>query len=140
MQKRNLTLNLQLFDGEGGSASAGSAPAEGTGTGAETTTSAAGKGRANDLANVVYGKQETQVQESTGQQAAAAVETVDPEARRAEFERLINEEYHDLYTERTEHCQRAGKEYEDHGEKHGTHKPDHGISGKPVWRERRHGL
>ena len=102
MKKRNLTLNLKLFDGEGGSASTGSAPAAGTGTGAETTTSAAGKGRANDLANVVYGKQEMQVQESTGQQAAAAVETVDPEARRAEFERLINEEYHDLYTERTQ--------------------------------------
>lgn len=102
MKKRNLTLNLQLFDGEGGSASAGSAPAAGAGTGAETTPSAAGKGRANDLANVVYGKQETQVQESTGQQAAAAVETIDPEARRAEFERLINEEYHDLYTERTQ--------------------------------------
>ena len=102
MKKRNLTLNLQLFDGEGGSASAGSAPAAGTGTGAETAPSAAGKGRANDLANVVYGKQETQVQESTGQQAAAAAETVDPEARRAEFERLINEEYHDLYTERTQ--------------------------------------
>lgn len=102
MKKRNLTLNLQLFDGEGGSASAGSTPAAGAGTGAETIPSAAGKGRANDLANVVYGKQETQVQESTGQQAAAAVETVDPEARRAEFERLINEEYHDLYTERTQ--------------------------------------
>ena len=102
MKKRELTLNLQLFDGEGGSASAGSAPAAGAGTGAETTPSAAGKGRANDLANVVYGKQETQVQESTGQQAAAAVETIDPEARRAEFERLINDEYHDLYTERTQ--------------------------------------
>lgn len=102
MKKRELILNLQLFDGEGGNASAGSAPAAGTGTGAETTPSAAGKGRANNLANVVYGKQETQVQENTGQQAAAAAETIDPEARRAEFERLINDEYHDLYTERTQ--------------------------------------
>ena len=70
-----LYLNLRLFGEEGAAAPAGEAPANA------------------DPAKVVYGKQaaeETPVTESTD------------EARRAEFERLIKEDYKDLYDERAQ--------------------------------------
>lgn len=111
MKKKYLSCNLCLFDGEGGGAAA--APAAGTGDAATAgvNPSAAGKGRRanNPLADVRYGKQEAvQVSDQEGeQQAAAAGATVTTtsdtlEARRAEFERLINGEYKDLYNEHTQ--------------------------------------
>ena len=97
MLKELLTCNLCLFDGEG--ATAGDA-----GTGENTQSYAAGKEtRAkNPLANVVYGKQETPEPQAEEEGQAAAVETTSDtrEARRAEFERLISEEYKEEFGER----------------------------------------
>lgn len=107
MKKRLMTVDLCLFDGEGGSAAAGAGAGDAAVPGATQIPSAAGKGRRanNPLADVVYGKQETQAQEvNEGQQAAAAEATNTSEtleARRAEFDRMIKEDYADIYQEYT---------------------------------------
>lgn len=106
MKKRLMTVDLCLFDGEGGSAAAGAGTGDTAAPGATQIPSAAGKGRRanNPLADVVYGKQETQGAPE-GQQAAAAGETNISdtlEARKAEFDRMIKGDYADIYQEYTQ--------------------------------------
>lgn len=106
MKKRLMTVDLCLFDGEGGSAAAGTGTGDAAAPGATQIPSAAGKGRRanNPLADVVYGKQETQGTPE-GQQAAAAGETNTSdtlEARKAEFDRMIKGDYADIYQEYTQ--------------------------------------
>lgn len=102
-------FDLRLHD-EGGTA-AGAAPQNGgettaaISTGAEAQSKRASK---NPLANVRYGKQETEV-ETTNETAAIQTKakaqnlvTTDEDARRAEFERLIKTDYKDLFDERAQ--------------------------------------
>lgn len=103
-------INLRLFDGAAAGATGTAAPAgagEGTAqSGVIQTSSVTGKNK-GDLSKVVYGKQAEAVQ--TGEEGtpqAANEETVttsdDPEAKKAEFERLIQGEYKDFFEERTQ--------------------------------------
>lgn len=106
MKKRLMTVDLCLFDGEGGSAAAGTGTGDAAAAGATQIPSAAGKGRRanNPLADVIYGRQETQGTPE-GQQAAAAGETNTSdtlEARKAEFDRMIKGDYADIYQEYTQ--------------------------------------
>ena len=113
-ERKLFQLNLRLFDGGAGSG-AGASGGEGAGTGegtantGETNTSVAGKNNTrskNDLANVVYGKQE---QDDVAVQELSQVDNGTPETfvneksveeRKAEFEKLIQSDYKDLFTER----------------------------------------
>lgn len=109
-------LNLKLFDGDGdgGTSAAGAVTGAGMGEGGSTgdtgKPSAAGKAKArarNPLANVQYGKAaEQQAVEEDGGRAAAGeeppAEQAQPVDRRAQFERLIQEEYKDEFTQRVQ--------------------------------------
>lgn len=100
MSNKLLTCNLCLFDGEG--AAAGDA---GTGEAATNQPYAAGKGmRAkNPLANITYGKQPEVQEGKQEEQDAAVITTSDTlEAKKAEFEKMISEDYKDLYDERVQ--------------------------------------
>lgn len=109
-------INLHLFDGgEGGGegAAAGGTPgAQGAEAGAEATVPVkpanVKRGKANPLAEVVYGKQTQETQTAPaakGTVQKATDTTVTPVAtdeaaqRRAEFEKLVRGDYKDLYDE-----------------------------------------
>ncbi|MFZ5975208.1 MAG: hypothetical protein ACOYU3_07350 [Bacillota bacterium] len=110
-------LNLRLFDGgEGGGGAATGAPGSAeTGTDAPEGATDSGrktKAEKNPLAKVVYGKQEGSNTEPAAKEEPAKTEPdtktgpiadADADAaRKAEFDRLINGDYKDLYTERTQ--------------------------------------
>jgi len=120
-----LPLDLTLFDGAAAGAGAGAAAGTGAGEGGTAATgdavkaisSVAGKGkRANPLASVVYGKQDNaepaaaEPAEESVKESQDAADSKPPikttsdtlEARKAEFERLINGEYKDIFTERVQ--------------------------------------
>ena len=94
--KKRFKLNLRLFD-EGTGASA--APTVGQASG-ETVNSDAGNMN-GETKTVVYGIQDDA---GTVDQSQPATEntTPDPEARKAEFEKLISGDYKDLFSERTQ--------------------------------------
>jgi hypothetical protein len=99
MIKKLFKLNLRHFDGAA-APSAGSAP-----TG-EASTSAAGKNQ-GAAPQVLYGRQPDTVDAQEQSQAAnenpSTITTSDSlEARKTEFEKLIQGEYKDLFTERTQ--------------------------------------
>lgn len=99
MKHKLLCLNLRLFDGE----AAAPVTAGEANVGEATPPSVAKKGKpGNELANVVYGKQAIEQQADSVQSEEATTEPVTktPEERKAEFTRLLNEEYKDLDTER----------------------------------------
>lgn len=102
-----INLNLKLFDGAGAGASGGDGTGEGTATmGEETNTSSVAEknNRANDLSKVVYGKQEDTPQTdidthvADGNETTVTEKTIDE--RKAEFEKLIQGDYKDIYTEK----------------------------------------
>jgi hypothetical protein len=99
MIKRLLNINLHLFDGEGGGGSP-AASGEGTlGANADMQTASTGKKQGE---KVVYGKQPEPAPK--GDQSATdqnANNTLDPEARKAEFEKYISENK-DLFTDRVQ--------------------------------------
>lgn len=117
-----LPIDLHLFDGAGAGAGAGAGEGTGTAsTGTEGTngtqtveTKPAGSNRrsnkAGDLSNVVYGKQENATDNSANldaggeQKKASEVTTTSNtlEEKRKAFEDLINGEYKDIFTERTQ--------------------------------------
>lgn len=98
--KESICINLKLFDGDAGAAA--TAPSSET-VGAEQTAKSS-KAQKNPLANVIYGKQSrsTEPEESVSQaKTSDTVVTSDTqEARQAEFERLIKDEYKDLFDAR----------------------------------------
>lgn len=118
MKNKEKRLNLALFDGEGGTASAGAPTGNTVVSGeAESTPSVAGRGkRANPLADVVYGKQAGETAPAAfkeeGSRDAAGTQTQAPPVkkadkapntaldRQAEFERIIEGEYKDLFDQR----------------------------------------
>ena len=94
----NFKLNLRLFEGEGGGSSA-PATAPGSAEGNQNPTSIGRKSK-GETSNVVYGKQT-----ADGQVASATTpnaEQVSAVDREAEFNRLISEDYKDLFTKRTQ--------------------------------------
>lgn len=105
--KLHTLLNLHLFDGEG----AGSGAAVSNGEAGDLTAPAPqGKAGRNSLAHVHYGKElqeqapDTAQDEKTDNPAREGgnVTTDTQEQRRAEFERLIKDEYKDLFDERAQ--------------------------------------
>lgn len=96
MLKNYFKLNLRLFD-------AGVAPAAGATAGTtagEAVTSVAGKSE-GAKPTVIYGKQDTQEPSTQAPTQAASENTqVDAETRKANFEKMIQEEYKDLFDER----------------------------------------
>ena len=104
MKCKKYTLNLRLFDGEGG-APATASTGEATGNETQTQTSNIPKSKKGALADVKYGIQEdaTPVKAETDSDALNQETTVpDLEARKAEFEAMINGDYKDFFTERTQ--------------------------------------
>lgn len=118
-----LDINLKLFDGGAGAGAGASTGGDGgasTGTsdaGATQTTQAdlsmkngssrrSGRSRMGELSNVVYGKQDTTEDNSDAKSATSKTDVTTTsdtlEARRSAFEELINGEYKDLFTERTQ--------------------------------------
>lgn len=107
-------LNLKLFDGDGdgGTSDAGAVTGAGMGeagsTGDTGKPSAAGKARTrarNPLATVQYGKPAEPVKDDGGRDAAGEeppAEQAQPVDRRAQFERLIREEYKDEFSQRVQ--------------------------------------
>ena len=101
-------FRLQFF-ADGGAEGAGATP---TATGAESTqaenktsgSSRRNRGNKGELANVVYGKVETDAETGSVAESKADVSTTSNtlEARRQAFEDLIGGEYKDLFTERTQ--------------------------------------
>lgn len=91
-----LSIDLQLFADGGAGAGDGGTGAEGATavTGGIATTA---KGAKNPLADVVYGKQDADVQTATAQE-----NTADESTRNAEFEKLIKGDYKDLYDKRVQ--------------------------------------
>jgi hypothetical protein len=101
-------LNLRMFDGMASAGASTGAPAAGEGTTGEqqNTTSTPGKNK-GAAQKVLYGIQDTPESNGTNitTQAATEKETTtqqDPEAKKAAFEKLIQGEYKDLYTEKTQ--------------------------------------
>lgn len=109
--RKLLQLNLRLFEG-GAGAGAGASGGEGTGEGAVSTgetnnTSVAEKNTRskNPLANVVYGKQAEELEQSqvdNGNEPETIVTEKSVEERKAEFEKLIKGDYKDLFGERVQ--------------------------------------
>lgn len=119
-----LKFNLQLFNGGAAGAAGGEgAAAEGTAQGnesalpkADTNRRSGGsrRGRSGAFDNVVFGKQDAAGTEATGSDAGnsngegnankSGVSTTSDslEAKRAEFEKLIDGEYKDIFAERTQ--------------------------------------
>ena len=100
MLKKEYVLNLRYFDGApavGGASDGGSTP-----TG-EANTSVAGKMKGAKAPTVLYGKQpEDEIVEEEDSQAASegtAVTQPDPEARKAEYMKLRQGNYKDLFDE-----------------------------------------
>lgn len=91
-------MNLQLF-AEGAEEGGTSAP----GATADSGLAAARKGANNPLANVVYGKQDAQV---ASEQEATEPQVKTPD-RQAQFEKLIKEDYKDLYDARVQDIVKA---------------------------------
>lgn len=119
-------LILNLFEGAAGAAGNGTAgtPAQGenvaTQAGETDSVSYSRKGkRANPLANVQYGKQPAESDDGTQAEHHDADGTPTTkttsntlEEKRAEFERLINGEYKDLFTEKFQ--QTFDRRFKDH--------------------------
>ena len=85
-----------LFDGAAG---APSSDAGATGE-SQVAPDAAGQGNTGDLSAVKYGKQASDAAEPKAAENPAEAET--PEARAKRFEDLVNGEFKDLYTQRTQ--------------------------------------
>ena len=114
-----LPIDLTLFDGAAGG-SAGASAGTGTGTGdtgattqAENKTVGSSRQRSSsksgDLSNVVYGKQEAEPTPTEATPAAEGKKETEVtttsntiEDKRRAFEDLINGEYKDMFTERTQ--------------------------------------
>ena len=112
-----LGIDLRLFDG-GAAGASGTAGAAGIATGDTGTTQAENKTvgssrqqrKSGELSNVVYGKQETAEPATTETTPAAEVKKETEvtttsntlEDKRKAFEDLINGEYKDMFTERTQ--------------------------------------
>lgn len=95
--KRKMKFNLQKFaDG----ADVGTAGGEGNAAGNNTGV-AAPAGRKGSFANVVYGKQ-AEEQENTSDDGSKETTTENPKDRKAEFEKLIRGEYKEEFGERTQ--------------------------------------
>jgi len=91
-------ISLRLFDGEGGAAAAPS----GTPGESQVNPAVAGQGNAGEKPIIMYGKQAEAV-EPVQQAADAGQPKQDtPEDRRKKFDELINGEYKDEFTERTQ--------------------------------------
>lgn len=137
-----LDINLRLFDGAAGAAAAGG---EGSGDGsaqvgtgtlpkAETGNrrGSSRRGRTGDLSNIVFGSQDeaSPAGENTGSDAGSkkgagnakadvSVTSDTLEARRAEFERLIDsDEYRDVYAEKFQET--FNRRFKGHKEMEGT--------------------
>lgn len=106
-------INLTLFDG-GAGAPAGTGGGDGAGTGEgtaapESATNTIGapegrsrRGKKGEQPVVVYGKQPDAGAAKADPAVSGTVTSDTREAKRAEFERLIQGEYKDLFTERTQ--------------------------------------
>lgn len=95
-----LPISLTLFDGE-------AAAVQGEANQAETQSASGGSRRGKNAGGerVVYGRQpEAGLQEGSdaGSEEENAAGAAEPADRRAEFERLISEDFKDLFTERTQ--------------------------------------
>lgn len=96
--ERLLKINLRLFEGEGGPAAGGDAGAT-----AEQGTASLGKKQKGE--KVVYGVTDDPAPTEPAAKEPPVAEgtqpNTDPEARKAEFERMMHE-YKDLFTEKTQ--------------------------------------
>jgi hypothetical protein len=100
-----LPINLRMFDGP-----EGAAPAAPGATTTDTTVKPGGSHQAAKGETVVYGKQPepkpSEGDKGTAKESQAAADqkqtTPTPEERRASFEKLISEDYKDLFAERTQ--------------------------------------
>lgn len=97
--KRLLNINLRLFEGEGGGSAApgGEGP---QGANADVSGQASPGKKPKGEKAVVYGKQPDAAK--VGDQLATDPnlnKALDPEARKAEFEKLVKGDYKDLFTE-----------------------------------------
>lgn len=92
-------LNLQLFT-EGG-ASAGDGGSAGTGATAPAAGVQSKGAKSNPLGNVVYGKQKESAPVA-GVQSEPAKETTQAPDRKAEFERMIQGDYKDVYNQKVQ--------------------------------------
>jgi hypothetical protein len=99
-----LPINLRMFDGP-----EGAAPAAPGATTTDTTVKPGGSHPAVKGETVVYGKQPEPKPNEGDKGTAKGQAAIDqkpttptPEERKAQFEKLISEEYKDLYTEKTQ--------------------------------------
>ena len=91
---------LQLL-AEGAAGDGGATGEKGSAAGSQTGVSS------NPLANVVYGKQDTDEVQDSAAQEQNVVEKKTAKDREAEFEKLIKGEYKDLYSQRMENTIRS---------------------------------